>query len=253
MSNADNGGDEHGADSGDDMEAEVGPDELTPEEFDRYVAATAPSDDGVRGLRARKKLLAGTHIARTAAGLFLREGYANVSIAMVAEAAGVSKMTVTNYYRRKEDLLLDGPHLDLRDMARAVAARGPGESAADALRRVHVQGLDQPMTLTGLDPEMVPLMELISDDRLLLGGFRRRFEDEEAALARAVTTTRDGSGATAGAEGLPVRILAGQLVLIRRILVETNVGRLRRGGDPQEIRAAAVADAETAYATVGDL
>lgn len=59
------------------------------------------------GLRERKKWETRRRISDVATGLFFARGFDNVTIAEVAEAAGVSRMTVFNYFPRKEDLFLD--------------------------------------------------------------------------------------------------------------------------------------------------
>ena len=59
-----------------------------------------------KGLREQKKEQTRAAIAHTAIVLFLQRGFEQVSIAEVAEAAGVAKQTVTNYFPNKEDLVL---------------------------------------------------------------------------------------------------------------------------------------------------
>ncbi|QGN33382.1 TetR/AcrR family transcriptional regulator [Microlunatus sp. Gsoil 973] len=53
-------------------------------------------------------------ISDAATGLFIENGFDQVSIADIANAAGVSKMTVTNHFPLKEDLVFDqfGDELD---------------------------------------------------------------------------------------------------------------------------------------------
>ena len=51
--------------------------------------------------------------------MFARHGFEAVTIAQVAEAAGVAKMTVTNYFPRKEDLVYDRYEEIVRGLARA--------------------------------------------------------------------------------------------------------------------------------------
>ena len=58
-------------------------------------------------LRDRKKAETRARLAKTALTLFAREGVDNVTIAGIAEAAGVGKGTLYNYYACKEDILLE--------------------------------------------------------------------------------------------------------------------------------------------------
>jgi AcrR family transcriptional regulator len=70
-------------------------------------------------------------ISNVASALFLKKGFDAVSVADVAAAANVSKMTVFNYFPRKEDLLLDRDE-EARTLVRnAILERRKGQSAID--------------------------------------------------------------------------------------------------------------------------
>jgi AcrR family transcriptional regulator len=87
------------------------------------------------GLREFKKQRTRQAIADTALQLFVERGFERVTVAEVAEAAGVSEKTVFNYFPTKEDLFFD--EVDAREAALVVAIRerAPGESIPAALRR----------------------------------------------------------------------------------------------------------------------
>ncbi|TMR06256.1 TetR/AcrR family transcriptional regulator, partial [Nonomuraea turkmeniaca] len=59
------------------------------------------------GLREQKKRETRQAISDHATQLFLERGFDRTTIADIAAAARVAKMTVTNYFPRKEDLALD--------------------------------------------------------------------------------------------------------------------------------------------------
>src|SRR6201996_1917742 len=88
-----------------------------------------------KGLRERKKEQTRAAITHTAIGLFLEHGFEQVSIAEIAEAAGVAKQTVTNYFPNKEDLVIRAQDGLIPDLAGAVRGRAPGESPVAALHR----------------------------------------------------------------------------------------------------------------------
>jgi AcrR family transcriptional regulator len=92
------------------------------------------------GLRDLKKQQTRTLIADTAMGLFMKRGFDHVTVAEVAEAAGVSEKTVFNYFHSKEDLFFD--EVDEREAAlvEAIRDRRPGESVLAALRRSQLAG-----------------------------------------------------------------------------------------------------------------
>ncbi|MFD0883801.1 TetR/AcrR family transcriptional regulator [Streptosporangium algeriense] len=89
------------------------------------------------GLRERKKQRTRQTISDLASELFLRRGFDNVTVAEVAEAAGVSAKTVFNYFPRKEDLFLDRFPEAAELVTRAVRERPEGEEPLTALRRLH--------------------------------------------------------------------------------------------------------------------
>jgi AcrR family transcriptional regulator len=92
------------------------------------------------GLREFKKQKTRRAIADTALRLFVERGFDHVTVAEVAEAAGVSEKTVFNYFPTKEDLFFD--EVDEREAALVAAIRGrkPGESILSALRGHQVAG-----------------------------------------------------------------------------------------------------------------
>ncbi|MEV6875588.1 TetR/AcrR family transcriptional regulator [Amycolatopsis sp. NPDC051128] len=59
------------------------------------------------GLRAQKKHETRKTISDVATRLFIRDGFEDVTIADIAAEARVAKMTVTNHFPRKEDLVFD--------------------------------------------------------------------------------------------------------------------------------------------------
>ncbi|MBB4918200.1 TetR/AcrR family transcriptional regulator [Streptosporangium saharense] len=88
------------------------------------------------GLRERKKQQTRQTISDIASGLFLKRGFDNVTVAEVAEAAGVSAKTVFNYFPRKEDLFLDRFPEAAELIIKAIRERPEGEEPLAALRRL---------------------------------------------------------------------------------------------------------------------
>ncbi|HEY0194530.1 MAG TPA: helix-turn-helix domain-containing protein, partial [Kofleriaceae bacterium] len=78
------------------------------------------------GLRERKKQETRKRISDTATGLFMQRGFDKVTVAEIAELANVSKMTVFNYFARKEDMLFDREPEALELIRRAVVERPAG-------------------------------------------------------------------------------------------------------------------------------
>src|SRR5687768_778483 len=101
------------------------------------------------GLRELKKQQTRENISHQATRLFLERGFDKVTIADVAAAAQVAKMTVTNYFPRKEDLALDLSEAFVGSLARTVREREPGESALAALRRAYLAAVAEHSPVIG--------------------------------------------------------------------------------------------------------
>jgi AcrR family transcriptional regulator len=89
-----------------------------------------------KGLRERKKLATRQAISNIATRLFLERGFDNVTVAEIAEAANVAKMTVFNYFPRKEDLFFDREDEGREMMRDALAQRSPNESPTVAMQNL---------------------------------------------------------------------------------------------------------------------
>ena len=73
-------------------------------------------------------------LARTAIALFAAKGYDNTTLEEVAAAAGVSRRTLFNYFRNKEDLALGSLAEQGELIAARLAERPADEDAWSALR-----------------------------------------------------------------------------------------------------------------------
>ena len=85
-------------------------------------------------LRESKKRETRQRISDVATELFFARGFDAVTVDEVAAAAGVSKMTVFNYFARKEDLFLDREDDVERLLREALDERPEGQSPIDAIR-----------------------------------------------------------------------------------------------------------------------
>ena len=135
--------------------------------------APIPPDAPVAaGLRARKKAQTRQAISDEATRLFLERGFDAVTLAEVAEAAGVSVKTIFNYFGSKEELFLDREELLHSAILAAVRERGPGVRVTQALLRLFTEA--RMPDGTGWDP-------LFDRDRY--GVFRRFLEVWHASPA----------------------------------------------------------------------
>ncbi|NKZ06519.1 TetR/AcrR family transcriptional regulator [Actinomadura latina] len=192
------------------------------------------------GLREMKKRQTRQTISDQAARLFLRHGFDRVTIADVAAAAQVAKMTVTNYFPRKEDLALD-LHEEFTGLpARTVAARAPGESALTALRRAFLDAAgrhDPVVGFTGPD-----FARMITASPALVSRLRELHEEREDALAAVLARET----AAHPDDPLP-RLVAAQLGAVHRVLFQETLRRTMDDEPNEEIAAALTRSARTAF------
>ncbi|MGW0536921.1 TetR/AcrR family transcriptional regulator [Streptomyces sp. NPDC003032] len=175
------------------------------------------------GLRERKKRQTARRIWRAALDLFLERGYDKVSVAEIAAAAEVSKMTVFNYFGTKEDVLLGPMEEHVADAAEAVRAREPGESAVAALRRQFLAKVADRDPSIGLsdDPRLLQLRQLI-DDTPALSRRVLLFQLRGVELLAEVLAEETGDRLLAG-------VAAHQLVAARDAVILENHRRLVAG------------------------
>ena len=85
-------------------------------------------------LREQTRSVVRSLLARTAIELFAAQGYDNTTLDEVAAAAGVSRRTLFNYFRNKEDLALSSLAEQGELIAARLTERPAGEDAWTALR-----------------------------------------------------------------------------------------------------------------------
>src|SRR5581483_575710 len=86
------------------------------------------------GLRLRKRLATRRAISQVADRLFLERGFENVTVDEIAAAAHVGRMTVFNYFPRKEDMFFDRDEEGREAVREALRQRNPRVSPIETLR-----------------------------------------------------------------------------------------------------------------------
>ncbi|GGO01974.1 TetR/AcrR family transcriptional regulator [Microbispora bryophytorum] len=196
------------------------------------------------GLRERKKRQTRSLISDVASGLFMQRGFDNVTVAEVAEAAGVSTKTVFNYFPRKEDLFLDRYPEAVELVTQAVRERAEGESPLAALRRLFLGMLREGHPLGGIAPGYEVFWQVILDSPALRARARELVEEFEGVLAglfaeAAGSGTADPAGPVgpvgpagpAGPADPAPRLAAALVVAAYRAVYVTSIDRIR-AGDP---------------------
>ncbi|CAL9313807.1 TetR/AcrR family transcriptional regulator [Streptomyces sp. SudanB182_2057] len=136
-------------------------------------------------LRERKKRETRQRISDIATGLIGERGFDAVTVAEIARAAGVSPMTVFNYFPRKEDLFLDRIPEAAALFAAAVRDRAPDEPPLTALRRLALQLLEERHPLGGVGDTFADFWRIVADSPALRARAREGVEEVEEALTEA--------------------------------------------------------------------
>jgi AcrR family transcriptional regulator len=146
------------------------------------------------------------HISHLATNLFMEKGFDNVTVDEIAAAANVSKMTVFNYFARKEDLLFDRNEETLALLRTRFAART--QAPIPALKAFVLDLVEAKHPLVRMTPPIAAFWKVVADSPALREHTRTMAAELERDLARML----------AAAVGQPVDPLA---KLIATLLVGT--------------------------------
>ena len=172
------------------------------------------------GLREQRKQQTRQAISDIATRLFVTRGFDEVTISQVAAAAGVAKMTVTNYFPRKEDLVFDRAEGIIRQLADVVASRARGESMLGAIRRDYAAAVARADVTVGLaSPEFA---RMVTGSPALASRGLEMLYQREMALAAAITTDT-------GTDSVTARLVAAQLASVHRVLYAEAIQRSLAG------------------------
>ncbi len=222
------------------------------------------------GLRDAKKEETRRQIAAAALRLFLEHGFEEVSIAQIAEAAHVSKMTVFNYFPAKESMFFEFAVERLPDLGLAVRERGPGVSPIAALHRYVRAELERRAEWTGFHDGVAEFARVIFSSPTLIEGFGRMWREgeqdllaafteaaglpEQVDLAQRLAAVWTGQDAAPGAgevvigsESVRLRIAVAQIVATLQHLTTVNQLRQSLGISTSQCEAETLAECDAAF------
>ncbi|MFI9627657.1 TetR/AcrR family transcriptional regulator [Streptomyces sp. NPDC052042] len=192
-------------------------------------------------LRERKKLRTRHRLLAAATELFAERGFDKVSVAEIAEAAEVSKMTVFNYFGGKEDLVLAPMAEHTGDVARVVRERAPGESALSAVRGQFLEAIEHRDPSVGMSdlPMVLTVRRLIQETpALIIRAHALSMRSHELLAEVLVEEAQEPSIA---------RVAAAQLISTRNSLIHANQLRLLAGEAADAIAGDAATLAERGF------
>jgi AcrR family transcriptional regulator len=171
--------------------------------FERPMAGPEGKSEG---LRERKKRETRLLISNIATRLFMERGFDHVTIDDVAAAANVSKMTVFNYFSRKEELFFDRGD-DVSQLLRAALVDRGRRSPLATLRALAHDLIEQRHPLVKINPDVASFWKVVADSPALRASSRELAEGLERELAQMLA-----SSVGASAKDPPARLIAALLL-----------------------------------------
>jgi len=189
-------------------------------------------------LRERKKAETRQRIADVATVMFVTRGFDNVTIAEVAAAADVSKVTVFNYFARKEDIFFDRYPQAEELLTAAVRDRSADESPLQALRRLFVELAEQQHPLGGFHERYPPFWHTVVASPALRARAREAVDELQALLGRLIAETSD--------DPTPAITAAVTMAAYRAVYTE-SLARMLAGDSAAEVTADHIAAVNRAF------
>jgi len=177
-------------------------------------------------LRESKKRETRQRISDIATELFFTHGFEAVTVDEIAIAAKVSKMTVFNYFARKEELLLDREDdLKLLPFRQAIRTRPEGQSPVNALRALVKEMSAQKHPLFHINSKMVGWWRVVDASPSLKARLRELADEATEGLAMELAGPMP--------DGL-TRLTAGMIVLTLRTAREEGTRLIERGASTKK-------------------
>lgn len=184
--------------------------------------------------RESKKRETRQRISDVATALFFERGYDDVTVDEIAIAAQVSKMTIFNYFARKEELILDREDdLKLLPFQRALSGRPAGQTPVDALRALVADMNRQKHPLCHISALTVDWWRVVDASPALKSRLRELADEAAEGIATALAGTPTGAhpdGAT--------RLMAGMIVLTVRTAREEALRQMHTHASAKKANAA---------------
>jgi AcrR family transcriptional regulator len=162
------------------------------------------------GLRERKKAATRQALHEAALRLTTEHGADRVTVEAIADEAGVSRRTFSNYFANKEQALLYGDQQRMRALIDLVRSRPAGETPWAALTGAAEELYRR---LGDLDPEMVARGRLVRSHPALVAQQVNTFAELERELSGEVAARLDGADHT----GVRARLTAAAFLAALRV------------------------------------
>jgi AcrR family transcriptional regulator len=166
------------------------------------------------GLRERKKAATRQALHDAAVRLAIEHGAGRITVEAIADEAGVSRRTFSNYFGSKEEALMYGEYQRIQTLIEKVRGRPASESPWTALSAAAGEFY---RTLGDLDPQLVSQRNLVRSHPSLIAAQAQTFAALERELAGEVTA-RDSRPDPLGARA---RLTSATFLAAMRVALHT--------------------------------
>ncbi|HEX4340634.1 MAG TPA: TetR/AcrR family transcriptional regulator [Polyangiaceae bacterium] len=192
-------------------------------------------------LRESKKRDTRQRLSNVATEMFSARGFDRVTVEEIAAAANVSKVTVFNYFARKEDLFLDREGDVKLFIREALGERPKGQSPIDALRGLVDRLSERKHPFARVDSQTVAWWRVVGASPSLEARVREIGDEAVEALALELAGPK--------ADGL-ARLVAGMIILTWRTAYAEAIRVFEHGGSVKKANAAFIALIDRGFAVV---
>lgn len=203
------------------------------------------------GLREIKKQETRELIARTGVRLFVEQGFDAVSVADIADAAHVSKVTVFNYFPAKEDIFLFSAANGLPDFATAIENVRSDSQLVRAVREYVMDAFASRAEWSGLHENADVYARVIDASptlvRAMQAAWARRREEFVSVAANRLAYGATGEGELES--GLQ-RVFAAQIFAAVEELTDFNRGLMRGEQDADQLIAISLRCVERVFSRI---
>ena len=163
--------------------------------------------------------------------LILQRGFDKVSISEIAEAANVSRMTVFNYFPRKEDIFFDRRDEISELLRTAIRDRPRNATPLVAVRALVLRLLSSGHPFMAVTPSVRHFWLIVENSEALRKHAGEMLDQLETALAGMLAEAVD-----APAHDPMARIAAGMIGTVHRVTYREGLRRVREGEAVETVR-----------------
>lgn len=192
-------------------------------------------------LRESKKRETRQRISNVATELFFARGFDAVTVEEIAAAANVSKVTVFNYFKRKEDLFLDREDEVMQLLRDALGQVPKGLSPTEALRRLAHRLWEEKHPFARVDSQTASWWRVVAASPSLKARLRELGDEVVEGLAIELTGPKPDGRA---------RLVAGMVVLTWRTAYDEALRVFKRRGSAKQANAALIALIDRGFAAI---